>query len=146
MAGTQYIENNPLNETMFMDAKEKVLMEDMPDIIEQLVADEHLGKRIVVHLGTNRIFEPKVFDEAMEVMLAQGVQEVFFVNVRRPIRWEDLVNERIAEGVARWPQARLVDWYALSVQHPGWYVDDKTHLSFTGREKYMEMIMKALEE
>ena len=129
-----------------MDAKEKVLMEDVPDIIEELAAGEHLASRVVVHLGTNRPFEPKVFDEVMEVMQAYGVQEVFFVNVRRPIRWEDMVNERIAEGVARWPQARLVDWYALSAQHPGWFVDDKTHLSFTGREKYIEMIMKALEE
>jgi hypothetical protein len=47
-----------------------------------------------------------------------GVEKVVFVNVKVPRAWEQPNNEVIAEGVQKYPNAVLVDWYSASVNRP----------------------------
>ncbi len=145
MESTLPLWEDTLGGLFWMEAAPKRRMEDAPPLIEALAAEGHLAPRVVVHLGTNRPFEAAAFDAVMESLLAHGARQVWFVNVRRPVRWEYTVNKRLAEGVARWPQASLVDWYALSDGKEGWFVDDKTHLSYYGARAYVDAILEAVE-
>ena len=131
-------------EAYVLDAKRSRKMADLPEIIAALAADGHLASQVVIHIGTNRPFEPETFDQVMETLLAHGVARVFFVNVHRPVPWEYTVNKRLAEGVARWPQAALIDWQARSTPHANWFVEDKTRLPITGRQAYVEVILEAM--
>ncbi len=144
MKSTLPLWDDALGTRFWMEAAPKRRMEDAPPLIETLAADGHLAPLVVVHLGTNRPFEAEAFDAVMETLLAHGAQRVWFVTVRRPVRWEYTVNKRIAEGVARWPQASLVDWYALSERQEGWFVEDKTHLSYYGARAYVNAILQAV--
>ncbi len=76
------------------------------------------------------------------LVVADEGERVILVNVRRPVRWEDLVNERLAEGAARWPNAEVLDWHTLALAHPEWFVDDRTHLRYYGAESYVGFIMR----
>jgi len=135
----------PWGEQVYVDAKPGRKMRDLRSLIPQLAQRHHLGKVVVIHIGTNYPFDPKTLDEIMEELLKRGVQHVFFVNVRRPVRWEDYVNGLIADGVKRWPQASLLDWHDLALKHPEWFVDDQTHLRYYGTKAYVQFIMQAVE-
>lgn len=97
-----------------------------------------LGAVVVVHLGSNGIFRAEQLDETMEVLA--GVDRVVFVNVRVPRRWQDPVNEMLADGVGRYPNAEVVDWYAASDGHPEWLREDGVHLSREGARAYAGLI------
>jgi hypothetical protein len=66
------------------------------------------------------------------------------MNVHRPIAWESYINRKFEDGVARWPQAELIDWDALAHSQQGWFIKDQTHLSYRGSEAYVEAIRLAL--
>ena len=124
-----------------VDAKPGRKMSDLATLIPELAAKGQLAPVVVIHLGTNYPFAPETLDDAMKTLLAHGVTTVFFVNIRRPVRWEDFVNKRIEEGVARWPQAHLIDWHTLALQHPEWFVEDHIHLRYYGTQAYVNFIM-----
>jgi hypothetical protein len=47
-------------------------------------------------------------------------------------RWEYYINRKFEEDVARWPQAELIDWNAISPGKRGRFIRDQTHLSHYG--------------
>jgi hypothetical protein len=73
------------------------------------------------------------------------VKRIIFINVHRPIGWEYYVNKQFAEGVARWPQAELIDWDAIAHTHQEWFIEDQTHLSYAGSKAYITAIREKLE-
>ena len=48
----------------------------------------------------------------MESLLAHRVERIIFINVHRPLGWENHINKQFAESLARWPQAEVTDWDA----------------------------------
>ena len=135
-----------LGKDVYIDAARKRKMEDVPALVETLSQEGHLARVVVIHLGSNRPFEGPVFDDVMEALLAHQVERVIFINVHRPIGWEYYINKKFAEGVARWPEAELIDWDALAHHEQGWFIRDQTHLSYAGSEAYVEQIRQALNE
>ena len=133
-----------LGKEIYVDAARKRKMEDVPTLVETLSREGHLSRIVVIHLGSNRPFEAPVFDEVMEALLTHQVERVIFINVHRPIGWEYYINKKFAEGVARWPEAQLIDWDALAHHEQGWFIRDQTHLSYAGSEAYVEQIRQAL--
>jgi len=85
---------------------------------------------VVVFLGTNGPIAASDVDAMMAA--AQGVQRVVFVTVHVDQPWQDPNNAVLAAGVARYPNAVLADWYALSTPHPEWFYSDGTHLPIGG--------------
>ena len=81
----------------------------------------------------------------MESLLAHPVERIIFINVHRATGWEYYVNKQFAESVARWPQAELIDWDAISHTKQEWFIEDQTHLSYEGSEAYITAIQKKLE-
>jgi hypothetical protein len=134
-----------LGHNVYIDAARKRHMEDVPALIESLAEDELLGSVVIIHLGSNRPFEAPIFDQVIESLLAHQEERIIFINVHRPIGWEYYVNKQFAEGVARWPQAELIDWDPTAHTQQEWFIEDQTHLSYEGSEAYITAIQEKLE-
>ena len=145
MQGAMPMIEDVLGEEIYIDAARKRKMEDVPALVRTLAREGHLSRVVVIHLGSNRPFEAPVFDDVMETLLAHDVERVIFVNVHRPIGWEYYVNQKFAEGLARWPQAELIDWDALAHSNQEWFIRDGTHLSYAGSEAYVDAIQVKLQ-
>jgi peptidoglycan/LPS O-acetylase OafA/YrhL len=145
MQGAAPMIEDVLGEDIYIDAARKRKMEDVPALVKTLSRERHLSPVVVIHLGSNRPFEDPVFDQVMETLLAHDVQRAIFINVHRPIGWEYYVNQKFVKGVARWPQAELIDWDALAHSEQGWFIKDQTHLSYYGSEAYVDAIKRALD-
>jgi hypothetical protein len=113
------------------------------DVLRWRRASGQLGEVVVVDIGNNGVFTAEQFDEMMAVL--EGVRRVVFVNVNVPRAWERPNNEVLAEGVQRYPNAVLVDWYSASVEHPEYFVEDGVHLRIKGQRVYASLIAEALD-
>ena len=71
---------------------------------------------------------------------AGGVQRVVFVNLKVPRDWESADNSVIAEGVARYLNAVLIDWHDIGDAHPEFFYDDGIHLNPDGAAYYAQLI------
>ncbi|HJR80514.1 MAG TPA: acyltransferase family protein [Anaerolineales bacterium] len=144
MQGASPMIEDVLGKDIYIDAERKRKMEDVPALVRTLSREGHLSRVVVIHLGSNRPFEDPIFDGAMETLLAHDVERVIFINVHRPIGWEFYINKKFVEGVARWPQAELIDWDAIAHREQGWFIRDQTHLSYAGSEAYVDAIQEKL--
>jgi hypothetical protein len=99
-------------------------------VLRQLESQDALGAVVIVGLGTNGPVSAAQFGSMMSVL--SGASRVVFVNNRVDRTWQDSNNAVLAQGVARYPRAVLVNWYALAVQHPGWLYPTQTHLPIDG--------------
>ena len=111
-------------------------------IAQWLRATGRLPGRVVIGLGTNGPFTVASFDTLMRAL--RGVRRVVFVAVKVPRWWEGTVNSTLWAGVARWPQARLADWHAISWGHPSWFWADGIHLTPAGAAAYARLVAGAL--
>ena len=145
MQGAAPMIEDVLDGNIYIDAARKRRMEDVPALIKTLAKERHLGSVVIIHLGSNRPFEASVFDQVMESILAHPVERIIFINVHRPIGWEYYANKQFAEGVARWPQVELIDWDAIAHTRQEWFIEDQTHLSYTGSKAYITAIREKLE-
>src|SRR5579859_1183186 len=75
---------------------------------------------VVVALGTHGRVGPADFDAMMAAVA--GARRAVFMTVTGPYAAN---NSVIVAGVARYPQAALADWAALSAAHPGWFAPDR---------------------
>jgi peptidoglycan/LPS O-acetylase OafA/YrhL len=112
------------------------------DILRARSASGQLGEVVVVHLGNNGTFTEKQFDEIMGLLA--GVDRVVFVNVKVPRAWERPNNQVIYEGVQRYPNAVLLDWYSASVNRPEFFYNDGFHLRPIGQRAYADLISSNL--
>lgn len=100
-----------------------------------------LGSEVVVDLGTNGAFGSGQLDDLMRTV---GKRKVLFVNTYVPRPWQDLVNQRLAQGAARWPNATLVDWHAAAGPHHDFFAPDGFHLEPVGARFYANLIKSHL--
>jgi lysophospholipase L1-like esterase len=106
------------------------------------VARQDPPELIVIGLGTNGPVQARHFDEVME--LAADVPLVAFVNVRVPRSWEGISNREIAEGVERYDNAILVDWYEVTWNRNNLFAKDGVHPKQAGRVIMAELIADAV--
>jgi hypothetical protein len=112
------------------------------EILGAMAASGRLPGVVVVGLSTNGPISDALFDQMMGVL--RGVRRVVFVTVRVPRFWQDENNSVLRAGVARWPNARLADWYAISRDQPGWFAGDGFHLSPAGAAAYTQVVVDTL--
>jgi lysophospholipase L1-like esterase len=108
------------------------------DILRERQATSRLGEVVVIDIGNNGTLTTEQFDEMMRVL--EDVRNVVFVNVKVPRTWEQPNNEVLAEGVRRYPNTVLVDWYAASSNRPDFFVDDGYHLQPEGQQVFADLI------
>ena len=112
------------------------------DILRHRAAAGELAGTVIVQLGNNGPFRAGQFDEAMDAL--RDVRLVVWVNVRVPRDWETHNNQVIASGVARYPNARLVDWYAATADRPDLFWKDGYHPRPKGAQLYADLIAAAM--
>jgi hypothetical protein len=71
---------------------------------------------------------------------------VVFVNLKVPRSWETPNNNAIANGVAKYPNAVMVDWHDASSDHPEYFAKDGYHLTVAGAKVYTNLIGDTLVE
>jgi hypothetical protein len=116
------------------------------DVLEVLEAYQARGdlerlSGLVVHLGTNGPLKGDDFERLAAAV--GGVPRVVVVNVRVPRRWEATSNASIADGVARHPEMRLVDWHAASGA-PGMLASDGVHPTHQGAQVFTDLVLAQL--
>ncbi|HEX4081646.1 MAG TPA: hypothetical protein VHX40_01690 [Acidimicrobiales bacterium] len=99
-------------------------------LVQQLKASGQLGAVVIIGLGTNGPISTTDFNTMMSLLA--GASRVVFVNVHVDRTWQDPNNAVLAAGVARYPNAVLVDWNTLASQNPGWLYSTATHLPING--------------
>jgi peptidoglycan/LPS O-acetylase OafA/YrhL len=97
-----------------------------------------LGNNVIVHTGTNGPISGKQLDQLMELL--KDVPRVFLVNVHVARPWENFNNKLLSENVARWPNAKLLDWNGLADAHPEAFYKDGVHLKPTGMRLYVDLL------
>ncbi len=113
-----------------------------PAMVRDFVAREKPPELIIIGLGSNGPARSSDFDAIMEA--ASDVPLVAFVNVRVPRTWEDTSNSVIADGVARYDNAVLVDWYSASWDQDELFAGDGVHPKQPGRVILAELIAEAV--
>jgi hypothetical protein len=112
------------------------------EILERREAAGKLARVVIVQLGNNGPFRAGQFDAVMAPL--RDVPLVVWVNVRVPRDWEAHNNRIIESGVAKYPNARLVDWYAATDGHPELFWKDGYHPRPKGAELYAALIADAV--
>jgi hypothetical protein len=111
------------------------------DILRARRDSGRLGEIVVMHIGNNSPFTADQFDEMMGLMA--DVTRVVFVNLTVPRGWESPNNAVLAAGVARYPNAVLVDWHSASADSPQ-FLNDGVHLRPEGALAYAQLITAAV--
>ncbi len=101
-----------------------------------------LGEVVVLHLGNNGVYPKESFDRIMQVLADRRL--VVVLNVRVPRAWEDNNNRVIGEGVKRYRNAVLIDWYELTAKRPELFWNDGHHLKPEGALYYAALIREAI--
>lgn len=96
---------------------------------------------VVLHLGTNGIFDPAQLDELRRLSVA--LDRLVVLNIRAPRPWESFVNEQLAP-TADWGKVRFIDWHTISADQPEWLEGDRVHLTKIGGNAYTELIADAI--
>jgi peptidoglycan/LPS O-acetylase OafA/YrhL len=112
------------------------------EILERRAAADKLARVVIVQLGNNGPFRAGQFDAVMAPL--RDVPLVVWVNVRVPRDWEAHNNRIIASGVAKYPNARMVDWYAATEGRPELFWKDGYHPRPKGAELYADLIAAAV--
>jgi hypothetical protein len=105
-------------------------------------ASGRLGEIIVLHLGNNGVYPRESFDKILQTLSDRRL--VIVLNVRVPRQWEDNNNKVITEGVKRYPNAVLIDWYTLTEKRPELFWNDGHHLRPEGALFYSELVAQAI--
>ena len=112
------------------------------DILRERQAAGELAGTVIVQLGNNGPFRAGQFDAVMATL--SDVPLVVWVNLRVPRDWEAHNNRVIASGVARYPNARLVDWYDATAGRPDLFWKDGYHPRPKGAKLYADLIAAAV--
>ncbi len=121
-----------------VDAAEGRQVSQAIPILQALRSAGQLGQVVVIHLGNNGTFSARQFDTLMGIL--GNATRIVVVNDKVPRAWQE-VNNRVLTGEAkRYPNVVLVDWNALSAEHPEYFWNDGIHLRPEGAQAYAELI------
>jgi hypothetical protein len=131
-----------LGPDIVVDAEVSRQMKQSPDVVAAARESEPAIDTVVIHLGTNGAFNADTFDSVMEQL--DGVGRIVFINAEVPRRWEDVVNAALADGVARWDNATLIDWSSVASERPELFQKDHVHLNAEGQQVYASLVAEAV--
>jgi hypothetical protein len=125
-----------------VDAKVGRQGSDGLKLVQSLRETAQLGDVAVIHLGTNGYLAEKQF----RALLGQldDRKTVVVLNVYGARRWTSPNNELIARVGKDFGNVQLVDWHAIGLANPDYFVQDGIHLSGSGIHAYYNQIRMAL--
>lgn len=116
-----------------------------PELLEVLIQDQPqaLESPIIFNLGNNNALSREQVEQIFEVVKAQP--QIIVVNTAVPRPWRDGNNQIISEVAAKYPQADVIDWNAISEGHPEYFAPDGVHLVPAGVNAYVSAILERLQ-
>ena len=97
---------------------------------------------VVFNLGNNNALNEQTVRDIFEVVKNQP--QVIVVNTSVPRAWKDANNAIISKVASRYPNVRLVDWDRVSKDRPELFAPDGIHLSPTGSDVYVDLVLTVL--
>jgi hypothetical protein len=126
-----------------VDAKVSRSMSAAIEVVRQRRQAGQLGEFVIVHAGDNGFVKPSQFDELLQLLA--DVPRVVVFNLKEPRRWEEANNLIIADTVRRYPNAVLVDWRSVGLDHPEYFARDGIHIGAAGARAYTLLIVEQLQ-
>lgn len=134
----------------------KDLMEQMPGItvdakesrqlfsIDAILKKSEVGKKVIIGLGTNGVFDDNSFAKEMNLLKDK---KVYWINLYAPTtNWETTINETISEMGKKYSNLTIIDWKSEASKHPEWFYEDQIHLNIEGRKGYAAFIKKNIDQ
>ena len=117
-----------------------------PELLEVLIQDQPQASEspIIFNLGNNNALSREQVEEIFEAVKAQP--QIIVVNTAVPRPWRDGNNQIINEVAAKYPQADVIDWNAISNGRPEYFAPDGVHLVPAGVNAYVSAILEKLQE
>ena len=97
---------------------------------------------VVFNLGNNNALDEQTVRDIFEVVKNQP--QVIVVNTSVPRAWKDANNAIISKVASGYPNVRLVDWDRVSKGRPELFAPDGVHLSPTGSDVYVDLVLTVL--
>jgi peptidoglycan/LPS O-acetylase OafA/YrhL len=110
-------------------------------ILQAYKHDNRLGEVVVVHLGTNNSHISEDNFRKLMSVLADTHLVLFLTAKSDKVEACEAVNRALGTLVARYPNARLLDWNTVAGTHPEYFYSDQTHLRPEGAVHYAELIL-----
>ena len=116
---------------------------DIVQRIRELKANDLLGSKVVLHVGTNGY----VTEDQLRTILTllDDRERVILVNAAAPRRWVEKNNDLIERVAADHPNTVVADWSSVANEHPEYFVSDQVHLSGKGQRAFVDEIFRAAE-
>jgi peptidoglycan/LPS O-acetylase OafA/YrhL len=94
---------------------------------------------VIFNLGNNNALSEQTVIDIFETIKNQP--QIIVVNTAVPRAWKDANNEIISKVSARYPNVKLVDWDRISKGRPELFAPDGVHLSPTGSDVYVDLVL-----
>jgi hypothetical protein len=116
-------------------------------VIDAAQAMGKIGDVVIVALGSNDGIDPNEFHAWIDGVMQhlQSVRRVYWVNLRQFRDWVTAANAEIDAAKLRYPNMRIIDWWARSTFDPGLVADDGLHLNDSGQAAMGDLITTTLE-
>ncbi len=101
-----------------------------------------VGHTVILALGTNGSFTAEQLEDFIADIGSE--REIWIVNNRVPSSWHRTTNQTIASVAANHDNVHVIDWESYSTASDEWIGADGIHLTYAGREAYMQMIVDAI--
>lgn len=127
-----------------VDGKVGRQMSQAGKVVDELKAQEKLGDRVIIELGTNGPFSKKQLRALLQSL--SETERVYLVTARVPKGWQDTVNENIKSVADEFSNVTIIDWHAASQGKDEYFYKDGVHLKPEGGEYYASLMAEALRE
>jgi peptidoglycan/LPS O-acetylase OafA/YrhL len=97
---------------------------------------------VVFNLGNNNALSEATVVEIFEIVKNQP--QVIVVNTAVPRAWKDSNNEIISRVASRYSNVKVVDWDRISKGRPELFAPDGVHLSPSGSDVYVDLVVSVL--
>ena len=99
---------------------------------------------VIFNLGNNNALTEQTVIDIFEVVKNQP--QIIVVNTAVPRPWRDTNNAIISRVASRYMNVKLVDWARVSNGRPELFAPDGVHLSPTGSDVYVDLVLSVLKK
>ena len=97
---------------------------------------------VVFNLGNNNVLSEQTVVDIFEIVKNQP--QIIVVNTAVPRAWKDANNAIISKVAANYPNTKVVDWDRISTGRPELFAPDGVHLSPTGSDVYVDLVLSVI--
>ncbi len=128
---------------IYIDAEVGRQVQNTNDVLDTLDTNGVLGHTVILHLGTNGIFNQTTGQAVIDRLGSD--RNIYWVNAYgQGITWANDVNATIMALCDANDNVTYVDWAAQAMAHPEWFYSDGIHLNPDGAAAYCDLIRQAV--